>query len=50
MGIAVAKSNDPPEVRNWTIHWIAIVLSMAALGCKCSFLRTICWIVKDADW
>lgn len=38
MGIGVAKSNDPPEVRNWTIHWIAIVLSMAALGCEFLFL------------
>lgn len=23
---------DPPEVRNWRIHWIALVVSMSALA------------------
>jgi hypothetical protein len=23
---------DPPEVRNWYIHWIALVASMSALA------------------
>lgn len=33
MGFAAAKgTNDPPEVRNWTIHIIALVASMAALA------------------
>ncbi|CAH0027639.1 unnamed protein product [Clonostachys rhizophaga] len=33
MGFATAKgTNDPPEVRNWTIHLIALVASMAALS------------------
>ncbi|KAI6511035.1 hypothetical protein MCOR13_000720 [Pyricularia oryzae] len=27
-----AGTNDPPEVRNWTIHWIALVASCAALA------------------
>lgn len=34
MGWTRAQNGDPPEVRNWTIHWVAVVLSMAALGCK----------------
>ncbi|KAF5013032.1 hypothetical protein FDECE_926 [Fusarium decemcellulare] len=33
MGFAAAKgTNDPPEVRNWTIHRIALIASMAALA------------------
>ncbi|KAK1702508.1 general substrate transporter [Colletotrichum lupini] len=33
MGFASAKgTNDPPEVRNWRIHFIALVASMAALS------------------
>ncbi|KAH8672429.1 quinate permease [Ilyonectria robusta] len=32
MGITHADNNEPPEVRNWTIHWVAIVASMAALA------------------
>ncbi|KAF6813906.1 quinate permease [Colletotrichum sojae] len=33
MGFATATgTNDPPEVRNWTIHYIALVASMAALS------------------
>lgn len=27
-----AGTNDPPEVRNWTIHMIALVASMSALA------------------
>lgn len=27
-----AGTNDPPEVRNWTIHLIALVASMSALA------------------
>ncbi|KAJ0379757.1 hypothetical protein COL26b_001908 [Colletotrichum chrysophilum] len=33
MGFAAAEgTTDPPEVRNWTIHYIALVASMAALS------------------
>lgn len=32
MGITHADNDEPPEVRNWTIHWVAIVASMAALA------------------
>ena len=35
MGFAYAKgTNDPPEVRNWTIHWVALIASMAAVSRK----------------
>lgn len=27
-----AGTNDPPEVRNWTIHSIALIASMSALA------------------
>lgn len=34
MGFSTHASGtlDPPEVRNWTIHWIALVASMSALA------------------
>ncbi|KAL8408636.1 hypothetical protein RB594_007181 [Gaeumannomyces avenae] len=33
MGFLHAKgTTDPPEVRNWTIHWVALVASCAALA------------------
>ncbi|KAI1501411.1 quinate permease [Biscogniauxia marginata] len=33
MGFSYAKgTNDPPEVRNWTIHLVALVASMAAFA------------------
>lgn len=33
MSLHASGTNDPPEVRNWTIHWVALVASMAALAC-----------------
>lgn len=32
------NSNDPPEVRNWRVHLIALVVSMGALASKSLFL------------
>jgi hypothetical protein len=41
MGFAVAKgTNDPPEVRNKTIHFIALIVSMAYLCCKNELTNT----------
>jgi hypothetical protein len=28
------NSNDPPEVRNWRVHFIAVVVSMGAIASK----------------
>jgi hypothetical protein len=28
------NSNDPPEVRNWRVHLIAIIVSMGAIASK----------------
>lgn len=30
-------TNDPPEVRNWTIHLVALVASMSALASMSPF-------------
>lgn len=30
-------TNDPPEVRNWTIHLVALVASMSALASRSPF-------------
>jgi MFS family permease len=32
MGLHASGTSDPPAVRNWTIHWIALVASMAAMA------------------
>lgn len=29
------NSNDPPEVRNWRVHLIALVVSMGAIASEC---------------
>lgn len=33
------NSNDPPEVRNWRVHLIALVVSMGAIASMSTSLR-----------
>lgn len=29
------NSNDPPEVRNWRVHLMALIVSMGSIASKC---------------
>jgi hypothetical protein len=36
-------TQDPPEVRNWKIHLVALVASMSALASESSFVLKFCF-------
>jgi hypothetical protein len=39
---------DPPEVRNWYIHWIALVASMSALASELLFYTSCLFVVVNS--
>lgn len=36
-------TQDPPEVRNWKIHLVALVASMSALASESAFVLKFCF-------
>lgn len=43
-------TNDPPEVRNWTIHSIALVASMSALASQSPLLTLEISSANSQQW